>query len=58
MFDYLIVGAGFSGAVCAKRLASSGQRVCVVDKRNHVGANAYDCVDAAGVLICPNYDLI
>ena len=52
MFDYLIVGAGFAGSVLAERLANvAGKRVLVVDKRNHVGGNAYDCYDDAGILI-------
>lgn len=50
-FDYLIAGAGFSGAVMAQRLAEHGKRVLVVDKRPHVGGNAYDHLDAAGVLV-------
>ena len=53
-FDYLIVGAGFAGSVLAERLASqAGQRVLVVDKRPHIGGNAYDRYDDAGVLIHP-----
>jgi UDP-galactopyranose mutase len=52
-FDYLIVGAGFAGSVMAERLASSGSRVLIVDKRSHIGGNAYDCYDDAGVLIHP-----
>ena len=52
MFDYLIVGAGFAGSVLAERLArGSGKRVLLIDKRNHIGGNAYDCHDAAGLLI-------
>lgn len=51
MFDYLIVGAGFAGAVCAERLASQGRRVLICDKRNHVAGNAYDHYDDAGVLV-------
>jgi UDP-galactopyranose mutase len=52
MFDYLIVGAGFSGATLAERLASqSGKRILIVDKRNHIGGNAYDCYDNAGILV-------
>ena len=52
MFDYLIVGAGFAGSVLAERLASvAGKRVLVVDKRTHIGGNAYDCYDDAGILI-------
>ncbi len=50
-FDYLIVGAGFSGSVLAERLASIGQRVLLIDKRNHIGGNAYDHADAAGVMV-------
>ncbi|HEX2053018.1 MAG TPA: UDP-galactopyranose mutase [Actinomycetota bacterium] len=51
-FDYLVVGAGFAGSVLAERLASeSGKRVLIVEKRNHVGGNAYDRYDDAGVLI-------
>ncbi|MDB6005087.1 MAG: UDP-galactopyranose mutase [Prosthecobacter sp.] len=51
-FDYLIVGAGFAGSVLAERLArGSGKRVLLIDKRNHIGGNAYDCYDAAGLLV-------
>ena len=52
MFDYLIVGAGFSGAVLAERLASQqNKKVLVVEQRPHIAGNAYDCYDDAGVLI-------
>lgn len=51
-YDVTICGAGFAGAVLAERLAeSSGQRVLVVDKRDHIAGNAYDHLDAAGVLV-------
>ncbi|WP_380788507.1 UDP-galactopyranose mutase [Sphingomonas sp. R86521] len=51
-YDTLVVGAGFAGAVLAERLAAeSGQRVLVIDKRPHIGGNAYDEHDAAGVLV-------
>ncbi len=51
-YDYLIVGAGFAGSVLAERLASaSGKRVLLIDRRDHVGGNAYDHRDAAGILI-------
>ena len=53
-FDYLVVGAGFAGSVLAERLANVlGARVLVVDKRPHIGGNAYDQYDDAGVLVHP-----
>ena len=51
MFDYLVVGAGFAGAVVAERLAEAGRKVLIVDKRMHIGGNAYDCHDRAGILV-------
>ena len=51
-FDYLVVGAGFAGATLAERLAAdAGKRVLVVDRRPHIGGNAFDVHDDAGVLI-------
>ena len=51
-FDILVVGAGFAGAVMAERLAAdAGLDVLVIDRRPHIGGNAYDEHDAAGILI-------
>src|SRR3712207_313820 len=42
-YDWLVVGAGFSGAVLAERLATqTGARVLIIDRRDHIGGNAYD----------------
>ncbi len=51
--DVAVVGAGFSGAVVAERLAEHGLQVLVLDRRPHVGGNAHDRPDAHGVLIHP-----
>ena len=51
-FDCLIIGAGYAGAVAARELAErGGRRVLVLERRDHIGGNAYDCPDAHGVLI-------
>ena len=49
--DVLVVGAGFAGSVVAERLASSGRKVLVIDRRNHIAGNAYDEKDGGGILI-------
>jgi len=50
-YDYLIVGAGFAGSVLAERLASQhGARVLLIDRRPHIGGNAYDEPNEAGIL--------
>lgn len=41
MYDYLIVGAGLYGAVCAYELSKKGKKCLVIEKRNHIGGNIY-----------------
>ena len=51
-YDYMIVGAGFAGSVLAERLASQhGARILLVDRRPHIGGNAYDHYDDSGILV-------
>jgi UDP-galactopyranose mutase len=51
-YDYLIVGAGFAGSVMAERLASQeNKKVLVIEKRNHIGGNAYDEYNEHGILV-------
>ena len=50
VYDAFIVGAGYAGAVCARRLAEDGgKRVLVLERRPHVGGNAYDCLNRAEI---------
>jgi UDP-galactopyranose mutase len=52
VFDYLVVGAGFAGAVVSERMARCfGKKVLVVDRRNHIGGNAYDHYNDDSVLV-------
>ena len=48
---FLIVGAGFAGAVSARELAEAGHQVLVVDRRDHIAGNAFDVKDEYRILI-------
>lgn len=51
-FDWLIVGAGYSACVLAERIASQlGQRVLIVERRDHIGGNAFDYYNEHGILV-------
>lgn len=49
--DVLIVGAGFAGSVIARELADAGLQVHVIDRRPHIGGNAFDEADMHGILV-------
>ena len=40
-YDFLVVGSGLFGAVCAQKLKQAGKKVLVIDKRSHIGGNVY-----------------
>ena len=48
MYDYLIVGAGLSGAIFAHEATKRGKKVKVIDKRDHIGGNIY-CENIEGI---------
>ena len=51
-YDMIVVGAGYAGSVCARRLAEAcGFHVAVIERRDHIAGNAYDYVDDAGILV-------
>jgi len=52
MFNYLIIGSGFAGAVMAERIANVlNEKVLIIEKRNHIGGNCYDCKDENGIIV-------
>ena len=51
-FDWVVVGAGLSGATMAERIASQlSQRVLVIERRDHIGGNAHDAVNDVGIRV-------
>ncbi|MDE6209622.1 MAG: UDP-galactopyranose mutase [Lachnospiraceae bacterium] len=51
MYDYVIIGSGFAGAVVARSVADLGKKVLIIEKRSHIGGNCYDENDENGILI-------
>ncbi len=49
--DTLIIGCGFAGTTVARVLAERGEKVKIIEKRNHIGGNCYDEYDEYGVLV-------
>ncbi|HEY0046138.1 MAG TPA: UDP-galactopyranose mutase [Flavobacterium sp.] len=49
--DIVIIGAGISGAVLAERYASTGKKVLIIEKRDHIAGNCYDYIDENGILV-------
>lgn len=47
----LIIGAGMTGITLAERFANNGNKVLVIEKRNHIGGNCYDFKNKAGILV-------
>lgn len=51
MYDYIIIGSGFAGAVVAQKMAEKGKKVLILEKRDYIGGNCYDENDEHGILI-------
>lgn len=52
MYKYIVVGAGLTGSVMAERIANiMDQDVLIIEKREHIGGNCYDCLNDDGILI-------
>ncbi len=51
--NILVVGAGFAGATVARELADADFRITIIDRRPHIGGNAYDTHDTHGILVHP-----
>ena len=47
--DYLVIGAGLTGAVIARKLADHGNKVMIWERRTHIGGNMYDYKDGHGI---------
>lgn len=49
--DALVIGCGLTGSVIARHLAEQGKKVCILERRSHIGGNMYDYVDSHGFLV-------
>lgn len=50
-YDYVIIGCGLSAAVVARKLADNGNKILIIERREHRGGNLYDEVDENGILV-------
>lgn len=50
-YDAIVIGSGFAGATAARLLAEKDKKVLIIEERNHIGGNAYDCYDDKGIFI-------
>lgn len=51
-FKNVIVGAGFAGSIAARKIAEEkNEKVLIIEKRNHIGGNAYDYYNEDGILV-------
>ena len=51
MIKNVIVGAGFSGATLANKLAARGEEVLLIEAKNHIAGNCYDYWDKNGICV-------
>lgn len=51
MYDVVIIGAGYAGAVTARKLAERGKKILIIEERGHIGGNAFDEFDEHGILV-------
>ena len=49
--DWIVVGAGFTGATFAQRMATAGKQVLLIERRGHVGGNAFDDRNEYGIVV-------
>lgn len=52
MYDYVIVGTGYAGAVCARKLAEElDAKILIIDKRENIAGNMFDFYNKDGILV-------